>query len=146
MHDRWLILTYLAYGAIAVPLVIWLARTLFEHGATFLEDVFDDQPELARAVNRLLVIGFYMLNLGYALLLLTVNSGVATALAAVELLITKLGILLVTLGVIHFLNMFVFWRIRRRAEDQRRVPVAPAAYHPAPGSSQGVPPPPPSIA
>lgn len=125
MDDRLLIWTYLGYAIVAVPLVMWLARTLFAHGATFLTDVFDDRPDLAEAVNRLLVIGFYLLNLGYALLLLTSNSGVADGLAAVELLVVKLGWLLLSLGVMHFLNMLVFWRIRRRGEERTRLPVTP---------------------
>lgn len=125
MNDTLLIWSYLGYAAIAIPLVMWLARTLFAHGATFLRDVFDDRPELAEAVNRLLVIGFYLLNLGYALLLLASNTGVEDGLAAVELLITKLGWLLLSLGVIHFFNMLVFWRFRGRGEERMRVPVAP---------------------
>ena len=55
------------YVAIAVGLTVWLARTLFRNGAAFLHDVFADKPELAVAVNRLLVTGFYMLSLGYSL-------------------------------------------------------------------------------
>ena len=113
--DNTLILIYVIYGAIAVALVVWLARTLFHNGAVFLEDVFTERPDMARAVNRLLVIGFYMLNLGYALLLLP-GERPATNIEASEVLIRKLGILLASLGVIHFVNMYVFWRIRQRRE------------------------------
>ena len=68
--DNTLILIYAIYGTVAIGLVVWLARTLFANGTVFLSDVFDAKPGMAEAVNRLLVIGFYMLNLGYALLLL----------------------------------------------------------------------------
>jgi len=108
-----LIVVYSVYAVIAIGLVMWLARTLFQSGGTFLDDVFPEQPKLAMSLNRLLVTGFYMLNLGYALLLLPGNQPNTTVEAA-ELLITKLGILLVSLGVIHFVNMYVFWRIRQR--------------------------------
>lgn len=114
--DNTLILIYAIYGAIAIALVVWLARTLFTNGTVFLEDVFTERPEMAHAVNRLLVIGFYMLNLGYALLLLPGGNRPATNLEASELLIRKLGILLASLGVIHFINMYVFWKIRQRRE------------------------------
>lgn len=137
--DGLLITTYLAYGAISVTLVVWLARTLFAHGETFLADVFADQPELAHAVNRLLVTGFYMLNLGYALLLLQANGGAATGLGAVELLIHKLGVLLVSLGVIHFVNMLAFWRIRRRVEERVHLPVPATAVAGAPPWPAGPP-------
>ena len=117
MHDgnTYLIGIYGLYGAISVGLVMYLARTLFRNGALFLEDVFADNAPLAEAVNRLLVIGFYLLNLGYAFLILQAD-GARDAVDAVEILINKLGLLLVSLGVLHFVNMYVFYRLRRRTE------------------------------
>ena len=113
--DRYVIAVYLIYSAVSIGLVVWLARTLFHSGALFLEDVFADNPALAAAVNRLLVIGFYLLNLGYAFLILQADSAV-DPMSAVQVLIRRLGTLLVSLGVLHLLNMYCFYRIRRRAE------------------------------
>ena len=101
-------------GKSSMGLTIWLARTLFRNGAVFLRDVFADKPELADAVNRLLVVGFYLLNLGYACLLLKAPAA-ASMVSAIEILASKLGALLLSLGVMHFANMFLFHRIRRRA-------------------------------
>jgi hypothetical protein len=123
-----LIFIYVIYGITAVAVVVWLARTLFRNGVVFLEDVFEHRPGMADSVNRLLVIGFYMLNLGYALLLLP-GERPADAIETVEVLITKLGILLVSLGLIHFINMLVFWRIRSHRTDGPHPtppPIAPA--------------------
>jgi hypothetical protein len=101
----YLVPVYGAYALIAVPLIVWLARTLFKNGAIFLETVFDDK-RLADAVNRLLVVGFYLFNLGYAFLLMK-SSGAATEVEAVEVLAWKLGALLLSLGGMHFLNMYL---------------------------------------
>jgi len=109
-----LVTVYLLYSAVAIGLIVFLAKTLFTAGTAFLEDVFDENPMLARAVNRLLVIGFYMANLGYAAMLLHSNAA-PDAVAAVEVLANKLGILLLSLAGLHFANMYVFFRIRRRA-------------------------------
>ena len=111
----YLVPVYVAYAVIAVALTVWLARTLFKNGSVFLDDVFADNKPLAQAVNRLLVVGFYLLNLGYACLLLKAE-GSANAVEAIETLATKLGFLLLSLGVIHFGNLFLFHRIRRRAQ------------------------------
>ena len=73
--DGNVIAVYTAYVAVAVGLTAWLARTLFRNGAIFLHDVFEDRPGLAEAVNRLLVVGFYMLNLGYAFYLVRSGRG-----------------------------------------------------------------------
>ena len=69
---------------------------MFRNGAAFLYDVFEDRPALAEAVNRLLVVGFYMLNLGYAFYLLRAGKGL-DAFGAVQFFVKRLSILLVTL-------------------------------------------------
>lgn len=120
---------YLIYAAAAIGLVVFLARTLHRNGATFLTDVFD-QPDLAGAVNQLLVIGFYLLNLGYAFLIYRVRPDYDSLIQAFNQLTVRLGLLLLSLGVIHLLNMYVFWRIRTH-RDKRYKP-NPAAYGIAP--------------
>ena len=66
VQNPFLVPVYIAYAIVAVGLTVGLARVLFRSGAVFLEDVFKDTPRMAEAVNRLLVVGFYLLNLGYA--------------------------------------------------------------------------------
>ena len=113
-QDTFLVHVYVTYAALAVGLTVYLARTLFRTGTVFLEDVFHDK-RMADSVNRLLVIGFYMLNLGYALMTLRAYEA-GTPVAAIETLASKLGTLLLTLGVVHFGNLYLFHRIRRRAQ------------------------------
>ena len=123
-----LVFVYGAYGVVAIGLTIWLARTLFKNGAVFLEDVFKDTPKMAEAVNRLLVVGFYLLNLGYAALIMKAEGG-ETVLSATEVLAWKLGALLISLGVMHFTNMYLFYRIRRRSRmAYLPPPVAPQMH------------------
>ena len=130
MTDENVIVVYVVYVAIAATLTIWLARTLFRHGTAFLHDVFSERPELADAVNRLLVVGFFMLNLGYALYLLRASRGL-DAFEATQFLVNRLAILLVTLAGMHFLNVFVFWRIRAHREQRTLpVPIAPQVLVP----------------
>ncbi|MBL0218357.1 MAG: hypothetical protein IPQ07_31300 [Myxococcales bacterium] len=114
-----LVLVYLPYAAIALTLTVWLARTLSRHGEVFLRAVFPDRKDLADAVNQLLVIGFYLVNLGWALLLLRADEVLAqvqTPTDAIALLTTRLGTLLLLLGVAHLANLYVFHLVRRGAE------------------------------
>ncbi|MGH2720134.1 MAG: hypothetical protein ACRDJO_00850 [Actinomycetota bacterium] len=133
----YLITIWLLYGAAGIGLTLILARTLFRNGAVFLRSVFPGDSELARAVNVLLVVGFFMLNLGYSALLLgtervmAVRSGVEGA----GLLVNRLGVLLVSMGVIHFLNMAVFYRLGRRGGAALRTPAGPP---PTPGTTSGL--------
>lgn len=124
-NSPYLVPVYAAYGVVAIGLTIWLARILFKNGAVFLQDVFKDQPQMAEAVNRLLVVGFYLFNLGYAALIMKAR-GATTSVEAVEVLAWKLGALLVSLGCMHFFNLYLFYRIRRRGQ----MAVLPPPVHP----------------
>lgn len=121
---------YLIYIATSIGLTVWLARTLFRNGEVFLDDVFADNPRMSAAVNRLLVVGFYLLNLGYALMTLKVYHRELTPITAVETLGEKLGGLLLALGIFHFVNMFILNRMRRRAQLRLAPPpVEPQLFH-----------------
>src|SRR3954469_8559649 len=95
---------YLAYLVVSIALTVWVATTLSRNGLVFLEDVFADS-KLARAVNQLLVMGFYLLNLGYVAVAMQSNRSIPTASRALETLSTKLGLVLLVLGVLPFGNV-----------------------------------------
>ncbi len=130
--SAFLVPVYVAYATVAVALTILLARILSKNGAVFLEDVFKNAPKMAEAVNKLLVVGFYLINLGYAALILKAD-GADTEVTAVEVLAWKLGALLLSLAFMHFFNLYVFYRIRRRSQlAYLPPPVAPQMHLPAP--------------
>jgi hypothetical protein len=117
------------YLMVAVSLTIWLAGTLYRNGLQLLREREGQHPMLAEATSRLLVIGFALFTLGYAFLLLQVEDEM-TNVQALQFLIRRLGILLVSLGLIHLLNTMIFLRFRRaRVEED-------AAARPASRSPQ----------
>lgn len=107
--------TYLLYLLITVPLTIAVARTLYRNGRLFLRDVFRGNEELAGAVNHLLVVGFYLLNLGYVSLFLRTERPVDGVEEVLEVLSHRVGIVALVLGVVHLGNVWVFNSFRRRA-------------------------------
>lgn len=123
------IMTYLAYLAISIALTVWVAHTLHKNGRIFLVDVFHGNEPLADSVNHLLVVGFYLINLGYVSLALTLGYDLASAREGIEALSVKVGTVLLVLGGMHFFNLFIFSRMRRRtALRNGPPPVMPDAY------------------
>ncbi|WP_433297264.1 hypothetical protein ACQP2F_40555 [Actinoplanes sp. CA-030573] len=122
---------YLLYLAVSVGLTVWVATTLSRNGLVFLEDVFADD-KLARAVNQLLVMGFYLLNLGYVAFAMRSGARVADTSEALETLSTKIGLVLLVLGALHFCNVFFLNRYRRGRirQQQGRPPLPPAGRLP----------------
>ena len=108
------VVAYALYLLISVPLTVLVARTLSKHGRAFLTEVFADSPALATAVNQLLVVGFYLISLGFVTLFLTSSAQVPTAREVFELISVKVGTVALVLGVMHLTNVLVFNGIRRR--------------------------------
>ena len=106
--------TYLSYILISIGLTSWGAHTLHRNGRLFLVDVFQGNGELADSVNHMLVVGFYLINLGYVSLALKLGYEVADAREAIEALSWKVGLVLVVLGGMHFFNLLVLSRVRQR--------------------------------
>jgi hypothetical protein len=116
---NWIIVLYLAYLAISICLTMWVARTLHKNGRIFLVDSFLGNEPLADSVNHLLVVGFYLINIGYVALALRYGSAAANAQEALEQLSTKIGLVLLVLGGMHFFNLAVFSALRRRGQTHR---------------------------
>ena len=135
MSSEMLVWIYVVYLAITIALTYWVARTLSRNGRTFLVDAFGDAA-LADSVNHLLVVGFYLINVGYVCAQLKVGviptqPGVqADSVAqAIEVLSSKLGSVLMVLGLMHFGNLYVFSRIRKRAKlAQELPPLGPSEF------------------
>jgi hypothetical protein len=118
--------SYLAYLAASIFLTIWVAHTLHKNGRIFLVDAFHGHEPLADSVNHLLVVGFYLINFGYVFLALRLGHKPWDLPSGIEFFSTKIGLVLLVLGGMHFFNLYVFSRMRRRAMHHAPLPpVAP---------------------
>jgi hypothetical protein len=125
----YLVVSYLAYLGLSLGLTVWVARTLSKNGRVFLIDSFLENEPLADSVNHLLVVGFYLVNFGYVSLALKYGDRPADWPGVIETLSTKVGVVLLVLGAMHFVNLYVFSRLRRRALLQsQKPPVLPERY------------------
>lgn len=116
---NYFILTYVVYLLVSIALTVWVAKVLFKNGRIFLVDIFHGNNELADSVNKLLVVGFYLINIGYMSLALKETGTIASIQVVVEVLSYKLGWIILILGGMHFLNLVVFFKLRNRAKRDK---------------------------
>ena len=120
---------YVAYLTISISLTVWVARTLMKNGRVFLIDTFLGNESLADSVNHLLVVGFYLINAGYVTLALKYGTRPNDLPESIETLSTKVGLVLLVLGGMHFFNLYLFSKLRRRALlKAEKPPVLPEQF------------------
>ena len=123
MFDHsYVVSAYVGYLVVSIGLTAWVARTLSKSGRVFLVDSFLGNTELADSVNHLLVVGFYLINIGYVTLALKYGDKPVDLPGAIETLSTKIGLVLLVLGVMHFFNLYLFSKMRRRAMVRNQKP------------------------
>lgn len=112
---NYIIITYCFYLIISITLTVWVAKTLFKNGKIFLYDIFHGNKELADSVNNLLLVGFYLINVGYVVYTLQIYDTIVNVQEVVENLSLKIGLIILILGVMHFLNLYIFFNLRKKA-------------------------------
>ena len=112
--------TYAIYVVVSVALTVWVARTLHLNGRVFLVDAFSGNETLADSINHLLLVGFYLINVGYVALALKYGDKPHDVQGAIEFGSTKIGFVLLVLGIMHFFNLFVFAAVRQRGLSRLR--------------------------
>ena len=120
MDTQFTVTAYTVYLPIAIGLTLLVARTLFKNGRVFMLDIFNGREEIAFATNRLFEVGFYLLNIGFALLILKIAETPFNAQETIEVLSYKIGGFAIYLGIMLFFNMYLFFRGKRKSAENRR--------------------------
>ncbi|WP_222164749.1 hypothetical protein [Edaphocola aurantiacus] len=119
MNTQISLLAYFIYLPVALGLTITVAHQLFKNGKVFMLDIFHQQADIALATNSLFKIGFYLLNVGFALTIIRM-SAIVNAESMIVKLSTKIGGFAIYLGIMLMLNLYLFMRGRKKARQHQR--------------------------
>ena len=108
-----MLVTYGIYVGVSLAITFWVGRSLNKNGRVFLVENFDGNQALADSINHLLLVGFYLVNIGFVTLALRYGDKPTDAVEAIEFLSTKIGLAVVVLGGMHFFNMMMLVKFRK---------------------------------
>ncbi|MEQ1613856.1 MAG: hypothetical protein ABL904_14000 [Hyphomicrobiaceae bacterium] len=118
---------YITYIALSMAITVWVGRTLNRNGRVFLYENFEGREALADSVNHLLLVGFYLINIGFMALALRFGGRPVGLVESIEYLSTKIGLVVVVIGVMHFNNMYALIKLRKSSLFNLLMPKAPPA-------------------
>ncbi|WP_281227963.1 hypothetical protein [Flavobacterium aquiphilum] len=117
METTKILIGYAVYLPVALFLTYYVSKTLFKNGKIFMLDIFRGREEIAQATNKLFETGFYLLNLGFALMILRLSIYNDSYQSLIEALSYKIGGFSIYLGIMLFLNLYFFFRGKRKAKE-----------------------------
>jgi hypothetical protein len=120
METTKILIGYAIYLPIVLFLTFYVSRTLFKNGKIYMLDIFKGREEIADATNKLFETGFYLLNLGFALMILQMDLYSNSYQSLVEALSYKIGGFSIYLGIMLFVNLYFFFRGKRKAKENQK--------------------------
>jgi hypothetical protein len=119
--DSTIVFGQVAYLAVTTGMTVWVARTLYNNGRAFLKDAFQGNEEIAGSINKLLVVGFYLLNIGFVCVQVSDGSGLTSLPTVIRGYSINIGWVMMVLGVMHMINLYIFNRFRKAAHQRNHV-------------------------
>lgn len=119
METSKILIGYAIYLPIAIGLTIYVSKTLFKNSLIYMTDIFRGREEIAKATNKLFETGFYLLNLGFALMILELYLYNNSYQELIEKLSYKIGGFAIYLGIMLFVNLYFFFRGKRKAKENQ---------------------------
>lgn len=120
MNNSMTVIAYSIYLPVVIALTLYVAKTLFKNGRVFMLDIFNGRQEIALATNKLFEVGFYLLNIGFAMMILRINYGPHNVQDTMEALSYKIGGFAIYLGIMLFLNLYLFFRGKNKSKENAR--------------------------
>jgi len=117
METTKILIGYSIYLPVALFLTYYVSKTLFKNGKIFMLDIFKGREEIAEATNKLFETGFYLLNIGFALMILEIQLHRDSYQELIENLSYKIGGFSIYLGIMLFFNLYFFFRGKRKAKE-----------------------------
>ncbi|GGH19186.1 hypothetical protein [Pedobacter zeae] len=127
METTKILIGYAVYLPIALFLTFYVSKTLFKNSKVYMLDIFKGREEIAGATNKLFETGFYLLNIGFALLIMKITIHENNYRNLIEALSSKIGGFAIYLGIMLFINLYFFFRGKRKAKESLKpIPFQPA--------------------
>ena len=127
METTKILIGYAVYLPVALFLTFYVSKTLFKNSKVYMLDIFKGREEIANATNKLFETGFYLLNIGFALLIMKITIGANDYRNLIEALSSKIGGFAIYLGIMLFINLYFFFRGKRKAKENQ----IPAPFQPS---------------
>ena len=101
------IIGYLIYLSLTSIIIIKVGKLCYDNGNIFVSQLIPNHIELCHQINKMLLIGYYLLNLGYCAMTIISWEKIQTSNQLIEIIATKSAIIILTIGFMHYINILL---------------------------------------
>lgn len=101
------IIGYLIYFTITFFIIIKVGKVCYNNGNIYVSQLIPDHEELCQRINQMLLIGYYLLNIGYCAMTIISWQRIITTNHLIEIIASKAAIIIITIAIMHYINIFL---------------------------------------
>lgn len=99
------IIAYSIYLLVTVYVTVVVGYGFHKHGHYLILDLFNGNEPATKAINNMLLVGYYLVNIGYLALSITTWPTLVNWADTIGLLFDRVSIILILLGLLHVNNI-----------------------------------------
>lgn len=110
-------IAYLVYFLLTYLITVHVGLRFYKNGRLYILNLLNGDEALTNFINRLLLVGYYLLNLGYAAMMISVWETITNWIDLFTSICIMTGRIMLTLGVFHFINMTVIYFLSKQKQS-----------------------------
>ncbi|MEZ4803920.1 MAG: hypothetical protein R2852_00125 [Bacteroidia bacterium] len=115
------IISYVIYLPITAWITIYVGKVCFVNGRAYLNQILHNRSELVNSINSSLLLGYYLLNIGYAATMLSFWPEIHDFQNLILELSRRIGLIIISLGLMHYFNLTVTYLISKKINKQSQL-------------------------
>lgn len=104
------LLAYCIFLLSTVYIIVVIGKICYRNGNTYVLSLIPGHQELCLRINRILLTGYYLVNIGYTATTLAYWKQIHTVIGFAEALTWRTGYILLLLALLHYANLFILTR------------------------------------
>lgn len=102
-------LNLIGYGIFLILMafiIVVVGKICYRNGNIFVAELIPGHLALCQQINKSLLIGYYLVNIGYCAVTLSFWSSITSWPMLVEVIALKMAAIIIILSVLHYINIF----------------------------------------
>jgi hypothetical protein len=101
------IIGYFIYLGITIFIIMKVGKICYKNGNIYVAELIPDHTEICQKINRILLLAYYLLNIGYCAMTLISWQKILSAAQLIETIGVRTAVIIFIISILHYLNIFI---------------------------------------
>ncbi|MES2240951.1 MAG: hypothetical protein V4497_11905 [Bacteroidota bacterium] len=101
------IIGYFIYLSMTIFIIIKVGKKCHQNGKIYVSSLIPNEVEMCHKINNVLLLGYYLLNIGYCSMTLISWEKIISLQQLLETIAFKAAIIICIISILHYFNLFI---------------------------------------